>query len=321
MNWTLKTAQNKYYGLVNQQRGLCEGLRVASKEVFFSKEFQDDDLQAGVARRFIKQLKTTLKPDQEDTARDQKERSYVTTYLELPFEDDIKNQVRALAATWEVLPEPWALTEKLTVLNKYNKDTQNAPGATFSGLRRAFSVDLAMEDHDREKAYLLRPLIVEEVRCLLRHPDSTSNLADILQGAINHVRLQFGTKGEPSFPAAVGNPEKWHRILKAIICHIKQILDYGTAYGDAIRQSLGGQALGHSHEEIFHLFSKCVDIDAAQLYIREMYPRVLIKLLAKDQGVMDKLKAYVTHLSAIDSLLDQRAEGKDVEEPEEMHIG
>ncbi|KAL8977361.1 MAG: hypothetical protein Q9205_006818, partial [Flavoplaca limonia] len=150
-NWKLKTAQNKYYGLVNQQCGLFEGLRVNSKEVFFFEEFRHDDLQAEVAReaqpgRVIKQFKTTLIPDQEDTAKDQKERLFVATYLEVPFKDDIKNQVRALAATWEVLPEPWVLTEKLTVFNKYDKDMQNAPGANFSGLRRAFSVDLAMED-------------------------------------------------------------------------------------------------------------------------------------------------------------------------------
>ena len=85
---------------------------------------------------------------------------------------------------------------------------------------------------------------------------------------------------------------------------MKQVLDYGTAYGDAIRQSLGGQASGHSHEEIFELFLKCVDIDAQKLYIREMYSRVLTELLAKNQGVMDKLRAHVTYMSAIDSLLD-----------------
>ncbi|KAL9039732.1 MAG: hypothetical protein Q9180_002353 [Flavoplaca navasiana] len=134
-----KAAQNKYYGLVNKQDGLCEGLRVDSKEVFFFEEFRDDDLPAEIAH-------------QEDTARDQKERSFVATYLEVPFENDIKNQVRALAATCEVLPKPWVLTKMLTVLNKYDKDTQNAPGATFSGLHRAFSKDLAMQDHDREKA-------------------------------------------------------------------------------------------------------------------------------------------------------------------------
>ncbi|KAL8887308.1 MAG: hypothetical protein Q9215_005095 [Flavoplaca cf. flavocitrina] len=127
-----------------------------SKEVFFFEEFRHDDLQAEVAReaqpgRVIKQFKTTLIPDQEDTAKDQKERLFVATYLEVPFKDDIKNQVRALAATWEVLIESCVLTEKLTVLKKYDKDTQNAPGATFSGLRRAFSIDLTMEDRDREK--------------------------------------------------------------------------------------------------------------------------------------------------------------------------
>ena len=128
-----------------------------SKEVFFFEEFRDGDLQAEVAReaqpgRVIKKFKTTLKPDQEDISRDQKEPFFVATYLKVPFEEDINNQVRALAATWEVLLEPWVLTEKLTVFNKCDKDTQNAPGATFSGLRRAFSVDLAMQDHDREKA-------------------------------------------------------------------------------------------------------------------------------------------------------------------------
>ncbi|KAL8838977.1 MAG: hypothetical protein Q9176_004783 [Flavoplaca citrina] len=150
-NWTLETAQNKYYRLVNQQGGLFKGLRVDSKEVFFFEEFRDDDLQAEVSceahpGRVIKQCKTILKPDQEDTARNQKEWSFFATYLEVPFKDDIKNQVPTLAATWEVLPEPWVLTEKLTVFNKYDKDMQNAPGANFSGLRRAFSVDLAMED-------------------------------------------------------------------------------------------------------------------------------------------------------------------------------
>lgn len=72
--------------------------------------------------------------------------------------------------------------------------------------------------------------------------------------------------------------------------HLEEILHYGKEYGEAAKRSLGGKATGMSIDGVWSLFATSVDIDSAQLALREVFFGAMEIMVAKDEGITSKLK-------------------------------
>ena len=167
---------------------------------------------------------------------------------------------------------------------------------------------------------LLRPFVVEAIRQLRKDPSQYSGGDDHdMQEVLTHVRLQCG---DPAVPPGKATPPKepWRSLLKTMTCHLEEILDYNTQYGEAMKESLGGKLTGMPIGEVINFFANSVDIESARLAIREIFFSAMEMMLAKDKGVASKLKEHVAVMKMLDETLDRNEEGEQEEEMEERRI-
>jgi len=130
-----------------------------------------------------------------------------------------------------------------------------------------------------------------------------------MTAALGHVRLQWA---QPVvLPAETTQPQDhWHKLLKTIITHLEEILHYGEQYGEAAKKSLGGKATGLPIDGALNLFATSVDIDSAQLALREVFFGAMEMMVAKDEGITSKLKEHLEGLKLLDSTLSSDIPGE-----------
>jgi len=180
----IKTTQNKFCALVNPERGVCEGLRVKLSDVFFFTEFRDDRDTAEAQRESGWSLTITKwkaevmaeKTSQTKANRrvqDDRTRSANMSKLHVPWKESIRNQIQALAVTFDLTNASWTLEALDKILTQCDEDLKYAPAATFTGLHQLFAVDQDFTDADVENA--LKDTIVgcHQGPCLVEHSPST----------------------------------------------------------------------------------------------------------------------------------------------------
>ena len=151
----LRSAQNKFSALVNQDNGLCEGFRVNLKDCYFFDEFRDDGLTSDAQREAswankVREwrVSSTAKDSNEDT-RQASTRSIVANYVDVPRQHSFKNEIAAYAALYEMESAARAVEALRASLMRYENDLKSRPAATFTSNERD------ARQHNKHQSHML----------------------------------------------------------------------------------------------------------------------------------------------------------------------